>query len=381
MLRPSRRPQLLSIWRGRLAMKYIFFEMVPTFLLGVIVFVFIILMFQSFRLTEYIIVHGADLRIIGQMLVYLSISFLPVVLPMTLLFTVLLTYGRMSADSEIVALKSLGLNMAHITTPAVALAALTCILSAQTSFYLAPWGNRQMEVMIHRLANTKPEASIREGIFSEGFFDLVVYANEVDSKNGRLEKVFIYDERDPKSPTTIIAKEGRLIKETTLQGHKAFLRLYEGNIHRTHTADQMYTKVDFNSYDINLFNPISFSEKSKTPLSYNLDELRLALDRFDINDQKKVSLLIELHRRSAISVACFIFALLGVGLGTVTNRRQGRTSGFVLSLGVIVFYWILYAASESLAKNQILPVWISIWVTNIVFLWLAFLSLRKASET
>lgn len=371
----------MSLWRGRLAIKYIFFDMVPTFLMGVVVFLFVILMFQAFRLTEYVIVHGADLWTVGQILGYLAISFLPVILPMSLLFSVLLTYGRLSSDSEIIALKALGLNMLHLTVPAVIVAGLTSVLSGQTSFYLAPWGNRQMEVTLHRLGQLKPGASIREGIFSEGFFDLVVYANEVDSKNGRLKNVFIYDERENESPLTIIANEGRLIREDSTNGHKAFLRLFQGNIHRTHTGEKLYTKIDFDSYDINLFDPVAFTHKTKTPLSYNILELRTAIDRFDLSDKTKRSLSVEIHRRWAISIACLIFGFLGVGLGTTTNKRHARSSGFVLSIGVIVGYWMLYAGMENLGKNGTLPVPVAVWCANVVFAIFAVWSLRKAAYT
>ncbi|MCB0356035.1 MAG: LptF/LptG family permease, partial [Bdellovibrionales bacterium] len=190
----------LLFLRSRLAQKYIFFEMLPSFLMGAFLFLFIILMFQSFRLTEYVIVHGASVSIIAKILVYLAISFLPVILPMSLLFSVLLTYGRLSTDSEIVAMKALGLNIYHIAFPAIILGSLVAIISAETSYYIAPWGNRNMEVLVHKLGQTKPGASIKEGVFSEGFFDMVVYANKVDSKNNVLEKIFIFDERDPKSP-------------------------------------------------------------------------------------------------------------------------------------------------------------------------------------
>ncbi len=121
--------------------------------------------------------------------------------------------------------------------------------------------------MINDLAKQKIGGTVKEGVFSEGFFDLVVYSNKVDSKTGQLNDVFIYNERDPKAPVTIIAKQGNIIQEKTRDGASALLRLQNGNIHRTH--QQTYTKVDFSSYDINLFDPHEMSEK-KSPAFINL---------------------------------------------------------------------------------------------------------------
>ncbi|HVK62098.1 MAG TPA: LptF/LptG family permease, partial [Bdellovibrionales bacterium] len=89
--------------RAKLVIRYVLGEMIPTFFIGVIVFVFILLMFQALRLTEFVLIHGVQVTTIVQMMGYLSTSFLPILFPMSLLFTVLLTYSRLSADSEIVA--------------------------------------------------------------------------------------------------------------------------------------------------------------------------------------------------------------------------------------------------------------------------------------
>ena len=375
---------MVSLTRARLAQKYIFFEMFPSFVLGVLVFLLIILMFQSFRLSEYIIVHGADFKVVLKMLGYLSISFLPVILPMSLLFSILLTYGRLSADSEIVAFKALGLNMVHLSIPAVLLSILVGSLSAQTSFFLAPWGNRQMEILVHKLGQLKPGVAIREGVFSEGFFNLVVYANKVDSKKGRLEKVFIYDERDESSPLTIIAKEGRLIRESNELGQsaqKAFLRLYDGNIHKTRAAEQSYTKLDFDSFDIFLFDPVSYTNKKKTALSYTLKDLREARNRLDIDDKMRRKIDTEWHRRWAISVACLIFGVLGIGLGTTTNKRSSKSGGFVMCLIVVIGYWVLYAGLENLGKSGTAPIWIAVWSTNVIAGTVAVLAIRKAAKS
>lgn len=365
-----------ELGRGRLAIKYIFLEMLPSFILGNLVFVLILLMFQALRLTEFVLVHGVQVATLLKIMSYLSISFLPVILPMSLLFSILLTYGRLSADSEVVALKSLGLNLWHISLPALLLAFLTFLLSAQTSFYLAPWGNRQFELLITELGRLKASATLKEGVFSEGFFDLVIYANKVDSKEGVLQHVFIYDERDPESPLTIIAQGGKIISKITPQGHLGLLRLINGNIHRTQNAS--YTKVDFNSYDINLFDPVEKEQRKKSFPSFNIEEIRQELRDPNLEDERRIKLQIEQHRRWGLSVACIIFAMLGVGLGTTTNRRAMKGGGFVLSIAVVVSYWLLYVTFENLAKNQILPVGVAIWTVNLLFLFAGVKFLQRA---
>ena len=367
----------MDLWRGRLAIRYIFFELLPVFVLGVFVFLLIMLMFQSLRLVEYILLHGTQVKTVIQIVFYLSISFLPVLLPMGLLFAVLLTYERLSIDSEVIALKSLGLNQSHLLLPAATMGLLICFFSAQTSFYLTPWGNRKMELLLHQVGKLKPDMTIKEGIFSEGFFEIVVYANKVDNQTGSLEKVFIYDERRENFPLTIVAQTGKLITSHQKGGSSAYLQLFEGSIHRASKGS--YTKVDFGKNEIKLFDPVSLTYKTKTPPSYTLNELLIALKANVLPAKKLKKLSIEFHRRWALSVACFIFAILGVGLGLTPYHRSGKSAGFVLCLGVIVIYWILYTSAENMAKNNTLSVATAVWTPNILFSIGTWFSLRRIS--
>ena len=362
--------------RGLNAIRYIFFETLPAFLMGAVIFVAIVLLLQALRLTETILIHGVGIRTVGFIALYMSVSFLPVILPMSLLFSVLLTYNRLSNDSEIVAFKALGLSMGQLTIPAIILAVAATLMSAQTSFYLGPWGNRQFELLAADLARQKVTATLKEGVFSEGFFDLVVYANHVDSKEGLLRDVFIYDERDAKSPVTIIAKTGHVIQEQNSSGQSALLRLSDGNIHRTH--QNTYTKVDFSSYDINLFDPFQTMDTKKSTVSMTLDELSEALKKKGLDDKDRRRLELEYHRRWSLSGACMIFALLGVGLGTVTNRRSSRGGGFVICLGLLIAYWVCYMGADSIAQSGWAPAYVSLWMVNVVFLLFALKSLRSS---
>lgn len=361
--------------RGRLAARYIFIEMLPGLILGILVFIFILLMFQALRLTEFVLVHGLSIRVITEIMMYMSVSFLPAILPMSLLFAVLLTYGRLSGDSEIVAMKSLGLSTWHLLVPALVLGALLALLSAQTSFQIGPWGNRQFELLVTKLANSKVTASLREGTFSEGFFDLVVYADEIDEKTGHMSRVFIYDERDEKVPITVISKEGQLVQEANDFGGKTTLHLKDGNIHRSMMGT--YTKVDFDGYDIRMTTQAGDSYREKSPQSLTYDDITEGLKKKDIDKNRLLLLQTEYHKRLALSLTCITFSLIGVGLGTITNRRSVKSSGLVYCIAIIVLYWAFYVLSETLARQGTLPPWLSIWGVAVIFLGVSIYSVKR----
>ncbi len=363
----------MQILIPRKAVQYIFFEMLPALVLGVLVFIFILLMAQALRYTEFVLIHGVGLNVVGQIMMYLSISFLPALLPMSLLFAVLMTYGRLSNDSEIVALKASGLSMWTIGLPAVLLAGVVTLVSAQTSFHLAPWGNRQFEVLVTKVGQTKASVTIREGTFSEGFFDKVVYANEVDPETSELRHVFIYDETQGDVPLTIIAKKGQIIQDPQMP-NAVLIRLFDGDIHR---KGETHTKIKFDTYDIKMVDPIKIETREKSGPSMTIQEISEQLAKPNLSPDQQNTLKAEFHKRWAISIVCIIFALLGVGLGTNTNRRSQKAGGMVLCLGVVVLYWVLYVTCEGLARSGQVPPAIAIWTPNCLFAGLAFWSLKR----
>ena len=360
-------------------MKYIAFELLPVYLVGLTIFILVLCMIQSFQWAEYVIVHGAKLSIVLQMATYITLGFFPILLPIALLFAVLLTYGRLSGDSEIVAMKALGLSTYHLLIPALFIGFVVSIVSLQVSFRLAPWGNKQMNLLLTQLAETRPTLTLRDGVFAEGAFGLVIYANHVDPANNLLYDVFIYDERDPKSPVTIIAKQGRMIAHNTGSGQVAYLQLSDGNVHKS--SRSFYTKIDFSTYDINLFDPNKVRKEKIGPEQMNMQELYSAIRKMPSKDRDRLDYVLEWNRRWALSATCLILALVGMGLGTVTNRRTSRSGGMVICVAAVVVYWTMQVGFESLARNGQLPVSIAAWMTNLAFLGFGIYQFQRVRQS
>ncbi len=348
--------------------------MVPTFFVGVISFVSILLLFQVLKLTEELLKHDVGIRTLVHLLSYMSISFLPAILPMSLIFAIVLSYNRLSADSEVIAMKSLGLSMWPIMAPGMALGLIISLLSAYTSFQIGPWGNRQFEVLIFDIGNSKITSQIGEGTFSSGFFNLMVYANKINEETDELEKVFIYDERNNKNPTTIIADRGKILTEKSFNAYKAFVRLSDGDIHKM--SDKGHTKIHFETYDLQIVEPANRKTRGKSMNSFTYKDLTTAIDS-EKNEKKKREYLYEYHRRFSLSFACLLFVLVGIGLGCRSNSRSGKSGGGVISVGVIVAYWLLFVIGNSLLKSPQVPVLVAAWLPAFVLLPTGIYLLRK----
>lgn len=359
--------------RGLKIVFYILSEIIPGFILGTLVFLFLLVMFQGLRLTEFVLIHNVSIQTIGRILLYQCISFLPVIMPMALLLSLLMGYGRLSSDSEVIAMKAAGLSMWSISLPSFVIGIVILIASAQTSFYLSPWGNRQFEVLISKFSSSKASIVIKEGTFSESFFDLVVYAGKVNTQTGELENIFLYDERNEQTPITIVAKSGQMIPDPEMPNQSVLLRLRDGDIHRQSLT---HTKIKFDTYDIRLADTSQINIKEKSPQSLSITELS---EKIQISSEKKekVSFQVEFHKRIALSMACLIFSLIGIGLGASSNLRSQKSNGIILSFVVIMIYWILYVTFESIARSGKYPIPLVIWIPNIIFCIFAMRRLQK----
>jgi lipopolysaccharide export system permease protein len=363
--------------RSKLIVKYITSELVPVFLLGLVIFISILIMFQAFRLSEYVFVYGASVSVMLKMVMYFIMGFLPILIPVALLFCVLMTYGRLSNDSEIVAMKALGLSTIDLVWPGLIVGVIAALLSLQLSFRWAPHGERNAQALRTDLIQNRPGLAIQEGVFAEGFFDMVVYAREVNSTSGLLKKVFIYDERDPASPLTVLAKEGQIVRTKTDTGPSVFLHLKSGSIHRSN--EPLYTKIDFENYDINIFDgqKLERGDDRQAPNGMDSDELKTAIENSKPGSPERITFNMEWHRRWALSLACMIFALLGLSFGIHHDRRSARGGGAVISVAVVVIYWILFIAADSIARNGYLPPYLAAWIANGLFATVAAVRLRK----
>ena len=152
--------------------------------------IFILLMFQALRLAESFIVHGVAASLLGKMTLLMALSFVPTALPVAFLFAVLVGFGRLSSDSELVALKACGVSTMRMTISISFFAAIVVAVSIVLNVNWIPWGEREFKTTLIRVTNTKIVSSIKEGTFTTGFYDLLIFADKVDPKNPSPEPRF-----------------------------------------------------------------------------------------------------------------------------------------------------------------------------------------------
>lgn len=359
--------------------RYILAEVTSPFIGGVAFFIFLFMMFRALNLAEFLIVHGVAgltlLRLTGLMI----LTFMPAVLPVAFLIAILTGFGRLSADSEIVALKSSGLSLLRLSLPVTAFATLIVIFSLFLDLQWAPWGETKMKELLLKVGNTKVAASIKEGTFTRGFFDLLVFADKVDTKTNRLTRVFIYDEREKGNPMAVVAKSGEIhpVKTNSDLSTAILLKLYKGSIHNNNTEESTYQKMGFGEYKLYLKIDEAEGGTFMKPEMLTYSELQKKIQEHTIGTYLGAEFRGELWRRYAIAMAPWIFVFLGIGFGTLRTRAVRSSSALIAFLTLIV-YWSLQTWTIMAITQRSWNPYFSPMIPNIAMLFVGFFAFRKA---
>lgn len=360
--------------------RYVLMEVLPPALGSMAILLFIFLMFQVLRLAESLIVHGVPFLVLLKILGNMSIIILVLALPMALLTGTLSAFGRLSSDSELVAMKACGISLARLSRWPILVAFLVALLCLYLSLEVAPRAEKDTNNLLVRVANTKVVSSIKEGTFTTGFFDLLVYADKADPKTSKMEKVFIFDERQPKNPMTIVAQKGEIvpIEGRSELGASIVFHLENGNIHRNEFESETYQKIDFGSYL--LFLKVLEGEDNSTirPKMMGLRELLKWIRSEPPGSGPRLDYETELWRRVQMALIAVPFVLLAIGYGTIRTRaiRAGST---LISLIIIVSFWIFVTVAIAVSKKGAFPPVLMMAVPTLLLSIQGWLSFKKAS--
>jgi lipopolysaccharide export system permease protein len=360
---------------------YILKEILPIFFIGLMTFTIILLMDKILKLIELVVNRGGSLSNILMLFLFISPSFLIITIPVSVLLGTLLTFGRLSSDSEITAFKASGVSLYQLFFPISVFAFATFLLSSFLVFYALPWGNRGFKATLYRLVQSKADIEIKERVFNDAFSGLVVYVDRVPLQGNHMEGILIYDQREKGKSNTILAKEGFIVNNPESQ--EIILRLRYGDIHRFEPEAHTFQKITFDTYDLKLELAKTFAaiEKKLKDWEMSIDDIRKKMEEIKRTGGNTTPYEIELHKRYAIPFTCIVFALIGVPLG-IQPHRSGRSYGFILSIFILIAYYVSLTASEILAARKIIPAFSAGWAPNLLFSGLGiYLLVKTASES
>ncbi|MGA1826088.1 MAG: LptF/LptG family permease [bacterium] len=357
--------------------RYIIREFLPPFLLGLILFGFILIMNRMIIFTDLLLVPGVTFKIIGQLLWNLLVPFIIFIIPMSILFTSIMLFGRLIHDNEFLALKSCGVHPVRIFLPILIFGVLSMIVLLLLGFETIPKANRSFRSHLFKLSKQKIAMALEEKVFNEYAPNITVFIDTVTQEEDVFKGILVADQTKENLEQVLFAHDGHIQFDNDRQ--ELSLNLKKGSIHPLNRDMNVsnYRLLSFGEYDFSIsLSSSKLNEFHKTDKEMSTSELSRFMHKQGLSLQQTLFYQLEWHRRFAFPVACLIFSLLGPAIG-LWCKWPGKGSSFALSIAVLMLYYILMTIGAKLLYSANLPAYFAAWLPNVIVLLFSFWLIKR----
>lgn len=340
-----------------------------------------------FELVRQIVESGLPVATAVEVLLQRLPSFLVISFPMATLMASLLAYSRLSANSELTALRSVGVTATRMIVPALVLALLMSGLTFVFNDVLVPRANRSAEITLRRalgkaIATEKGSNIVYsrfgriqnpDGTSNKGLAQLF-YARQF--LNGVMSGVTVLDFTRAGFTQMLVADRA------VWNESQAKWQFSDGQI-LTLTPSGSTTSADFDQYFYPLSAaPIRIAQLPKDANNMTVAEALRARDLLeqagDIKEARRLQ--VRIQEKFTLPMACLVFGLIGASLGAKPNSRTSRSQGFGISVVLILVYYVLSFSFSSLGVKGTLPPLLAAWSPVLISLAGGGFLLRQASR-
>ncbi len=355
-----------------------------TAFLGVLILSLVLVLGNIFKELLNVLVNNPEVPILSVL------WFMALVLPFSLTFTIpwgfltaiLLVFGRMSADSELVALKANGIGVPRVSAPVLGISVALALVCFWINADVAPRSEQAMTRAIIDIATSNPTALFRADEIVDAFPERRVY---VGSKSGnRLRDIIVFEmDEDFRAVKMIHAEQGELTPD--MENSRLLLRLFDARFERRDRDDpndvsKIQTGIVMEQGVFPLSLERFFGEhqaKNRRLSSYTLPELWERLS--GSKGKTRLETLVELNKRFSVSLSCIAFALIAIPLGVTTHRKE-TSIGFAISLVVAFSYFFFIIMADTFRGEAAAFPQFLIWVPNVFFITAGLLLFRRLAR-
>ena len=188
--------------------RFIIKSFIPPFLATFFISLFVLVLQFFWNYIDDILGKGVGMLYFLEFLFYLSITFLPLSLPIGVLLSSVMVLGNMAEKHELTTIKSAGVPLLRTMAPLIIL----CVFIAGLSFYsnnnLIPYANLKKYSRLYDLKKSKPTMNIAPGVFNDDFSDISIYVQDKEKETDKLSGVMIYDHSDSRKYSLVTADSG-----------------------------------------------------------------------------------------------------------------------------------------------------------------------------
>ena len=360
--------------RMRTIDRYVIREVLWPFVIGLLIFTFMLIIPFLIDYAETFISKGVAIPVVLRIMATLLPQALALTIPMSLLLGLLVAFGRLSADREFVAMQACGVSLMRLLRPVGLLSVLGWAATTYVYLVAVPDANQRYREITFAIVAERAEGDVRPRVFYEDFPDVVLYVREVPASGGGWRDVFMVDSRPGQPSATYLAQQGRVVIDRERRTVEMAL---ENGARHTADAAGKYEVFQFKRLLLRLNPDAVFPREGPTPgaREMSIPQLRARAAELESQGIYPHSELFEIQKKFSIPFACLVFGLIGLALG-VSNRRDGKLASFVVGIGVIFAYYVLLWLGQSLVRGHVVPPWVSAWMPNIVLGGLGLLLFR-----
>jgi lipopolysaccharide export system permease protein len=270
----------------RILERYVLREHVFPFVLGFSIVIFLLTLDFMFDLVDLAVGKGVGVGIVAEMFV-LSLGYMvALAFPCAVLIACMATFGRLSQDNEVVAMRSTGVNLLRIVGVPFFAAAVLAGLLVLFNNHVLPESNHALANLMADVGRKRPTAQIAEGVFNDGFVGYNIFVEKVNSRTNEIRGVKIYQLNSNARPTTILADWG--VIHNSPDGRTISLELHDGEIHEVppNEDERTYRRLKFGTQTINIRTPGADLERHDRQARGDR-EMTLSMMQGNIRDLKK----------------------------------------------------------------------------------------------
>ena len=361
--------------------RYIFGAMAPYILLALLMLTAILLAQQSSRLAEVLVYTDLPVSLVGGIGAALLPGVLVFSIPLATLAGIIIGFSRMGSDSELVAMRAAGVGSWTMIWPALVVG---LVFSAGTTYLHlkeAPRAARDLERIALQGALAKLDSPVEPRTFST-LPRFVIYVRDGDNTLGVWGRVFIFAQQADGKNEIFTARSGRIDSS----GEQSELVLTDVLATKFPDADQTeksyvversdQLRVSINTGRADIVRRLN--ERDTNADAMDWEELRARVATGTAAQQKEAIRI--LNRRTALAAAPLVFSLVAVALG-LRVRRGGRSIGVLLTLLVVIVYYLISLLGESLARVGTVSPYVGPWLATALILIFSLLLLLLNRRT
>ncbi len=356
--------------------RYMSRELIVNLLFAVAVLSLVLVVGNIFRrLLPLLVNHDVPMEYLVTFIAYVLPFSLIFTIPWGLLTAILLVFGRLSAENELVALRATGVSIPRLCVSLGVIAAVCTGISLWLNVVVAPAAQLKLRSTIFNLATRNPMALFGSDQVIDQFPGRKIYVGK--KEGNKLENIIVFEMNVDAMPIRVThARTGTL--EADLPNQRLLMHLYDARYQQRDERDPFdlrKIKDGINMEEGTL--PISLEElylKEKRRTSRSTLSLEQLIEQLRSGDQGAASASrTEISKRFSFPFSCVAFALMAVPLGITAHRRE-TSMGFLISLVVAFAYFLFVIAADTLRAKPAMHPELLVWIPNVLFvglgLWL-----------